>query len=122
MGDINELQEIKLMVKVDTYKALTNHIHNELKISKEDIAKMIDDSMIRIMEKRLIDSRVFERSVDDVVKRSIAKLVSSSTWNLESSINTAIQRAIGEQIMNTVRDQLKGISITPSNISKTEQV
>lgn len=108
----NELQDITLKVKVDTYKALTNYIHNELKITKEDIEKMINDATIRIINQKVEDPDFLYNYVQRTVNDHIRTLTNMKTWDIKSDVNRAIEKCVGELIMNTVREQLKGVNIT----------
>ena len=108
---MDELKEITLKVNLDSYKALQNYLHNELAISKEDIEKMLEKLIGRIINNKIEDGEFLHKSVDKIVADSIYRLENSNTWQLEKRIDQYIEKAIGEKIMKRVREQLNGVNL-----------
>lgn len=108
---MEDLKEVSLKIKVDSYKDLQNYIHNELKLTKKDIEEMLEKLIVRVVENKLSDSVFLSNYVEKVVRESIGKLSKTQTWNIEINVNNAIEKVVGEQIMKSVREQVKNINI-----------
>jgi len=105
------VEDFHFKVSLDTYKALQNHIHNGLKISKEDMENMVEKMIDRIVIKKMNDDNFLRTCVDKSVNQSIARLQTNGHWNLEKRIDECIEKAIGEKILQRVRAQMTGIQV-----------
>ena len=105
-----EYQEVKLVIKADSYKAVQQYLHNTLKLTKPDveaiIAKNVEsclDSLIRNQSTTF--SHMVERNIYDIVKRGIADLSKDSSWNLDARIREYINKEINHIINQAIADK-----------------
>jgi len=108
---MDEVKEITLKVNMDTYKALQNYLHNELKITKVDIEEMLEKLIMRVLNEKLENEEFLSKSVDKTIKDSISRLANTNTWVLEKRIDSVVEKVVGEKIMERVREQLKGLTL-----------
>jgi hypothetical protein len=102
---MEENKELKLIVKTNTYKEIANYLHNELKITRLEIEKIIEN----YIERRFLDSEWMEYINNDiykVVEKSIARLSSQRIWDIDNSIDAAIEKCLGQYIMKKINDKL----------------
>jgi molecular chaperone DnaK (HSP70) len=107
-------KEIRLKVRVDSYKAISNCIHNELKLTKQDVEDMIAKLLSKVIENQLTTGQLkytLEKCVAETVRDSVARLGNSSRWNLNDQIDNAIDKAIGEKIREVVNEKLKNVNV-----------
>ena len=110
----NNYKELILKVKVDSYKAISNYIHNELKITKQDVEDAMKKMLISTIVSQISDGKLqsvlgmyLERAVND----SVARLSKSGVWDINKNIDIAIEKAIGDKILQIVKEKLKNMNI-----------
>ena len=105
---MEENKELKLIVKTNTYKEIANYLHNELKITRLEIEKIIEN----YIERRFLDSEWMEYINNDiykVVEKSIARLSTQKIWDIDHSIDNAIEKCLGQYIMKRIKEHLDKI-------------
>lgn len=112
---MSDYQDVVLRVKIDSYKDLQNIIHNELKLTKPDVEKLIEKITYAFLNEKLSNvdwvEKYIDRNIEKVVKDVISKQSSSTSWNLDIKINSAIEKCIGQYIMDKVKEQLKNVTL-----------
>lgn len=112
---MDEMREIKLNVKVDTYKALQNYLKNELKMNKSDMEQLVSKLVEATVEKQLSENGLLETRIDKAVNQSMARLKSTKNWQLEKAVDEIIEKKVGERILEVVKERMQDLKI---NISK----
>ena len=106
---VNGTKEIRLKVTADTYKAVTNLLHNEMGLSKEDLMGMIDKVIERIVDKKL-DADKLDSIILEAVKGSISRLTTNG-WGLNKCVDNAIEKAVGAKVIARVNERLNSITV-----------
>jgi chaperonin GroEL (HSP60 family) len=118
---MEDLKEIKLRVKVDTYKELQNYLKNELKITKPEVEKLITKLCENVITQQLHEG-ILENSIDNAVRESISRL-GKGGWRIEERVDKTVEEAVGKIIMNRVREQLTALTLTACcNVGHNEEV
>jgi hypothetical protein len=112
---MSEYQNVTLRVKLDSYKDLQNFLHNELKLTKPDVEKLIEKFTSAIINEKLTNAEWIEKHIDrnvqKVVEDRISRLSSLSSWKINDKIDEAIQKCIGQYIINRVKEQMSNIKL-----------
>lgn len=113
---MEELKDITLKVKLDTYKALQNYLNNELKMNKKDFEDLVEQKVESVLKKHLEEDG--HGRLNGAIDRTITGLLSGysssrpySSYLLER-VNKAIEEQIGKVIRETVSLQLKELNLT----------
>jgi hypothetical protein len=96
--------EIRLVVKADSYKAFKNFVHNELKIDKPTFEKMVGDYVAAYMSGVMVEQK-FTELLD---KRIDATLGKTNDWRDRSKpLHTRIQVRVDEMVAKAIDSELK---------------
>ena len=101
---MEDSKEVKLIIKTNTYKEIANYLYNELKITRPEIEKIIEN----YIEKRFSDkwAEYINDNTYKIVEKSIARLSSQRIWDIDNSIDAAIEKCLGQYIMKKINDKL----------------
>lgn len=92
---------------MDNYKEIKNYVHNELKISREDILEVVRQETQKQIEAFMKDETNFrtfiKKSFDDTIKLAI---VGEDNWMFASSFKDKITDIIRDKIGTMIVEKL----------------
>lgn len=93
---------------MDNYKEIKNYIHNELKISKDDIQALIQSEIKKQISALLLD----QRFVDSMIRTHISQLLKDKNYDnpryrIVSDINSFIYDGLIKELGRVVHDNIK---------------
>lgn len=93
---------------MDNYKEIKNYIHNELKITKEDIQKIIQEEVKKQISSLLNDSNF----VENMIYYHISNLLSKGNYKNPryqriTDINSFIYDGLMDELGKTVHNNIK---------------
>lgn len=103
---------------MDHYKEVKNYIHNDLKISKEDIQNLIQSEVERQISLLLLDTSF----VHSMIYNHISSLLKDKNYNNPryrtiTDINSFIYDGLIEELGRVVHDNIKiKVELKPDNL------
>jgi hypothetical protein len=107
-GGIMKEQEIVLNLKLNTYKQLSNLIHNELKMSKENLEEIVRDQVIKYIETKLMTDESF---MDEIFKRELTRIVHGKFKNCGKIYNfdALVQKMIKDKYEKEINEKISSL-------------
>jgi len=95
---------------MDNYKEVKNYIHNDLKITKEDIQGIIQNTLTREIRKYINDEFELERFMYDIIRTTIYKdkdIFAKTIFDMSSMIKDKVTEVIVKEVKNKVEISLR---------------
>ena len=102
-----ENDTIILKVNRNSFKELKNMMHNELKITKEDLERMVSKSCKSIIEKKLNDDRNYiihpiKQAVEGFIIQQVKKYTGEN-WYTDKAFEKIIKETFGKIIEEEIK-------------------
>lgn len=94
-------------MKHNNYKEVKNYIHNDLKISKEDINNIIQITVSTEIRKLMKDKDFIEGLVANRLKEILSKDYNKPIYNNLFTLDNKIYDAVFNEISKTIKERLK---------------
>lgn len=94
-------------MKHNNYKEVKNYIHNDLKISKEDINNIIQITVATEIRKLMKDKDFIEGLVANRLKEILSKDYNKPIYNNLFTLDNKIYDAVSNEISKTIKERLK---------------
>lgn len=94
-------------MKHNNYKEVKNYIHNELKISKDDINSIIQITVATEIRKLMKDKDFINGLVANRLKEILSKDYNKPIYNNLFTLENKIYDAISNEISKTIKERLK---------------
>lgn len=94
-------------MKHNNYKEVKNYIHNELKISKDDINSIIQITVATEIRKLMKDKDFINGLVANRLKEILSKDYNKPIYNNLFTLDNKIYDAISNEISKTIKERLK---------------
>lgn len=91
---------------MENYKEVKNHIHNDLKISREDILEVIRQETQKQIETFMKDESNFQNFIRKAFEDSVKIAICGDNWAFGSSFKDKITSIIRDKIGQMVVDKL----------------
>lgn len=94
-------------MKHNNYKEVKNYIHNELKISKDDINSIIQITVATEIRKLMKDKDFINGLVANRLKEILSKDYNKPIYNNLFTLDNKIYDAVSNEISKTIKERLK---------------
>lgn len=94
-------------MKHNNYKEVKNYIHNELKISKDDINSIIQITVAGEIRKLMKDKDFINGLVANRLKEILSKDYNKPIYNNLFELDNKIYDAVSNEISKTIKERLK---------------
>jgi hypothetical protein len=101
-------EKIAILTKKDIHQAISNYIHNNLQISKEDIVRVMEKKVEQVLETKLkeyLDSNFFTKIVEMKVMAIIKE--GTNTYYDRDSFEKFITSEVASKVRSMVFDRYK---------------
>jgi hypothetical protein len=105
MAEEDEIKgKIVILTKRDIHQAIYNYIHNDLKLSREDIKEAMEKKVEKVLEgklKEFLNSKYFTELVKDAIMKLIKEGEPNAFYQTDP-FHKVILREVREQVRNLV--------------------
>ena len=92
---------------MDNYKEIKNYIHNDLKISKEDINKIIQVTVATEIRNLMKDTDFVNKFVYTQLQRLLSKDYEKPIYQRVFNLNDEIFNSVASEISKIIKDRVK---------------
>lgn len=87
------------------YSRFKNHLHNTLKITKEDIRGMVEKAVYKVVERKvevmLADKYTAQRIVDRAINERLTR--NNMFWHKDNELDKYIKNAVVDKLLNGIK-------------------